>query len=346
MDEQDLQMSLQQVLAEQYRQAECSFHSLNTRTLDDERIVYKMYRADLPDHASWVICAAHDDLSASHTFRWESQGTTTTWLEGRAHILMTLASQGYPAPRVIPTQSSTCVVKSGAWSILVTTWLAGQNSQFQPEPLAQAGALLARLHLLPLEELPSQPARWNSSYSLPHAIRALEEARASIPSSYLALYQECHATLRMMVQALPALPETFIHGDCWMQNAVVADAGIALIDWEGAGRGAAILDLADFLLRSQCDAYGAPPDTLRLEAAVSGYASHRLPNDDELDLLALAARFSSAWRAAWMLAHIRAEGWTPRLEHALARVQATYGIAEPTASLARSAFHRFRQPVS
>ncbi len=134
-----------------------------------------------------------------------------------------------------------------------------------------------------------------------------------------------------------------------MQNAVVTDAGIVFIDWESAGRGAAILDLADFLLRSQCDAYGAPPDTLRpshVEAAVSGYASHRMPSDDELELLALATRFSSVWRAAWMLTQVRAEGWTPRLEQRLAHIQATYELAEPTASLARSAFQRYRLSVS
>lgn len=345
MDEYAILASLQRVMADHYEQSECSLHSLNTRTLDDERIVYKMYRADLRDHSSWVICAAHDDLVASHTFRWEWQGTARAWLEGRARALLALTQQGYPVPHVILAQSGACVVKVGAWSVLVTTWIAGQNSQFQPEPLAQAGALLAHLHMLPLEAMPSQPARWNSSYSIPHAIRALEEVRASIPSAHHTFYQECHTVLHTILQALPTLPETFIHGDCWMQNAVVTRASIIFIDWESAGRGAALLDLADFLLRSQCDAYGAPPDMLRpshVEAAVSGYASHRIPDDSELDRLALAMRFSSVWRAAWLLTQIRAHGWTPRVEQGLARIQATYGIAEPTAALARSAFHRFR----
>jgi len=273
------------------------------------------------------------------------QGRAQTWLEGRARVLMALTRQEYPVPHVIPARSSACVVKSGVWSVLVTTWIAGQNSQFQPEPLSEAGALLARLHTLPLEAMPSQPARWNSSYSIPHAMRALEEMQAHIPSSHRAWYQRCYTTLHTILHTLPTLPETLIHGDCWMQNAVVTDAGIVFIDWESAGRGAAILDLADFLLRSQCDAYGAPPDMLRpshVEAAVSGYASHRIPGDNELEVLALATRFSSVWRAAWMLTRLRAQGWTPRLEQGLARVQATYEIAEPTAAIARSAFHRFR----
>ena len=171
MDEQAILASMQRVLAEYYGQSECTFHSLNTRSLDDASIVYKMYRVDLNDHTSWVISATHDQIIDSHTFRWELQGTATTWLEARARLLIALTRQRYPAPEIILALSGACVVKSGTWSVLVTSWITGPNSQFQPEPLAQAGALLARLHMLPLEAMPFQPARWNSSYSIPMLLR-------------------------------------------------------------------------------------------------------------------------------------------------------------------------------
>ena len=349
MDEQALRVALQQVLAEHYGQSDGSFHSLNTRSLDDERIVYKMYRVDLRDHSSWVICAAHEDLIASHTFQWERQETACTWLLERASVLTALTAQSYPVPHVVLTRTNAGVVRSGPWSVLVTTWIAGQNSQFQPAPLSQAGALLARLHTLPLEAMPTQPARWNTTYSIPHAIKALEGVRARIPSAHDAFYRECDSTLRAALDVLPGVPDVFIHADCWMQNVVYTAQGSVLIDWESAGRGAAILDLADFLFRSQCDAYGAPPDALlpsHVAAAVSGYASHHIPNDKELDLLALATRFSCAWLAAWMLTQVLTQGWTPRLEQRLTRCEATYEIAEPTARLARSAFQEFRTCIS
>lgn len=349
MDEQALLVSLQQVLAEHYGQSDCSFHSLNTRSLDDERIVYKMYRVDLRDQSSWVICAAHEDLIASHTFQWERQETAFTWLVERASVLTALTAQNYPVPHVVLTRTNAAVVRSGPWSVLVTTWIAGQNSQFQPEPLSQAGALLARLHTLPLEAMPLRPARWNTTYSVPHAITALEEVRASIPSSHDAFYRECACTLRAALDVLPGIPDVFIHGDCWMQNVVCTEQGIVLIDWESAGRGATILDLADFLFRSQCDAYGAPPDALlpsHVAAAVSGYASHHIPDDKELDLLALATRFSCVWPAAWMLTRVLTQGWTPRLEQGLTQCEATYELAEPTARLARSAFQDFQTFIS
>jgi thiamine kinase-like enzyme len=133
-----------------------------------------------------------------------------------------------------------------------------------------------------------------------------------------------------------------------MQNAVVTSAGIVLIDWESAGRGAAVMDLADFLLRSQCDTHGAPPNRLHehhLTAAISGYARHRLPSEPELDLLVEATRFSVVWRAAWMFAQVNEQGWIPRLEQGITRVHATYDIAEPTACFARSAFQKFGSSV-
>jgi Ser/Thr protein kinase RdoA (MazF antagonist) len=345
MDEQALQVLLQQVLAEHYGQSDGSFHSLNTRSLDDERIVYKMYRVDLRDHSSWVICAAHEDLIASHTFQWERQETACTWLLERASVLTALTAQSYPAPHVVPTRTNAAVVRSGPWSVLVTTWIAGHNSQFQPAPLSQAGALLARLHMLPLEVMPERPARWNSAYSIPHAIKALEGVRASIPASHDAFSRECSGTLRAVLDALPGVPDVFIHAGSWMQNVVCTSHGMVFIDWESAGCGAAILDLADFLFRSQCDTYGAPPDALlpaHVTAAASGYASERLPNEHELDLLALAARFSCVWPAAWMLTRVLVEGWTPRLEQRLTHAAATYELAEPSARLARSAFQEFQ----
>jgi Ser/Thr protein kinase RdoA (MazF antagonist) len=344
MNEQAILVFIQQTLEEHYDQSDCALYSLNTRTLDDGCIVYKMYRIDRGDYPSWVISAAHDDLVSSHTFgwEWEPQGTALAWLEMRAKLLLALTHQGYPVPHVVFTLSGACVVRAGAWSVFVTTWVVGQSSLFQPGALSQAGALLARLHMLPLEAMPPlQPARWNSRYSIPHALLALEEVRVSIPSSHQPFYQACYTALQAMLSALSILPEALIHTDCWMQNVVVTEASTVFIDWESAGRGAAILDLADFLLRSQCDANGAPPHTLRpphVTAAASGYASHRTPGNNELDLLALAMHFSCAWRAAWMFTQLRSGGWTSKLEQGLARSQATYEIAEQTTCLALSVF--------
>src|SRR5436853_2345089 len=271
MDEQTILASVKSVLAEQYGQSDCSLYSLNTRSLDDERIVYKMYRVDVPCNSSWVVFAAHDELMADDTFRWGTYVRPLVWLEQRAMLLNVLASQAYPVPRVILARSDECIVRSGSWSLLVTTFIDGQISQFTPKPLSQVGTLLARLHTLSLDGI-SWPSWWNTQYSIPHAIDALDSVTASIPRTHRAFYETCRSTLHTFLHALPTLPEVLIHGDGWMQNAVCTEQGVVLIDWESAGRGAALSDLADFLLRSQCDEYGAPPSALNeqhLTAAVS-----------------------------------------------------------------------------
>lgn len=43
MDEQAILTYVKSVLAEHYGQSDCCLHSLNTRSLDDERVVYQMY---------------------------------------------------------------------------------------------------------------------------------------------------------------------------------------------------------------------------------------------------------------------------------------------------------------
>lgn len=344
MDEQAILTLIQLVLAEQYGQCDCSLYSLNTRSLDDERIVYKMYRVSLPGNSGWIVYAAHDDLLFSHTFRWGMDVTPAFWLERRAMLLNALTSQAYPVPRVIPSRSDEWVVRSDSWSVVVTTFIDGQLSQFVPKSLVQVGTLLARLHSLPLDIMPPWPSWWNTAYSIPHALDELEHVRASISPSYRAFYQVCCTMLHTFLHVLPTLPDVLIHGDCWMQNAVVTSAGTVLIDWESAGHGAAILDLADFLLRSQCNAYGALPHAIsesHITAAVAGYAAHRMPSESEFALLVDATRFSCVWRAAWTFARVCSEGWTPRLEQGLARIRTTYDIAEPTACIARSAFQKF-----
>ena len=47
-----------------------------------------------------------------------------------------------------------------------------------------------------------------------------------------------------------------------------------------------------------------------------------------------------------MFTRVRVTGWTPRLEQGLARVQATYDIAETTACIARSIFQELDMSVS
>lgn len=119
------------------------------------------------------------------------------------------------------------------------------------------------------------------------------------------------------------------------------DAQVVLIDWECAGRGAAILDLGALLLKCQCDQRGDFPaviDEARIAAAVDGYTQWRYPSPHEQDLLLEAIRFSICWRGAWLFARFAGEGWTSSVEPLLQRIQRAHLLAEPTAHLAHISF--------
>lgn len=176
MDEQALLASVKSVLAEKYGHSDCALYSLNTRSLDDEHIVYKMYRVDIPERPSWVVFAAHDQLVQGRTFRWDTSLSPRQWQEQRASVLTTLADQHYPAPRVIPSLEGKLVISEGPWHLLVTTFLDGQAGGVSLEHLARLASTLGRLHSLPMPEGVGL-SRWNRAYSLPHALSCLEQVK-------------------------------------------------------------------------------------------------------------------------------------------------------------------------
>ena len=179
--------------------------------------------------------------------------------------------------------------------------------------------------------LPFHPAEslssswWNTTYSIPHALEKLNTVASSVSITHINLYEAIHRTLYVLQDRIPRLPETIIHGDCWAPNAVrSAENEVVLIDWECAGRGAAILDIGALLLRCQYNQHGEIPtevETTRITSVISGYVQWRLPIQDELDILLEAIRFSIVWGGAWIFTRASSDGWPPKIERLLARIQ-------------------------
>ncbi len=260
MDEQAILALVQSVVEVQYGQTDCSFVSLNTRSLDDERIIYKMFRVNTPGN-SWIAFAAHDDLISGRTFRWETFLSPRRWLEQRATLLNILAEEHYPAPRIIPSLRGNLVTSEGPWHMLVTTFLDGQTGGISSEHLGLLASTLGRLHSLPIpKEPPIGFSRWNRAYSIPHALEALEQVRGDVPTSHRDLYQQCQQALLMVETYLESATYVLTHGDCWGPNSVhMGSQEVVLIDWEGAGQGAAILDFGSLVLTCQYDQWGGIP---------------------------------------------------------------------------------------
>ncbi len=337
--------ALTAILETAYDLSDYQLHSLNSRELVDGTCVYETYHIQRPPLPSLVCLACHDRLAEKPTFRWERDDSVHDWLAQRVLLLRYLEQQDYPAPRVFPSRHRTATVRYEDWHILITTFIEGHAHLISPDHLYFLAAAVSRLHCLALPSSVS-PSWWNTSYSLPYALGQLEACAPFVPASHQALYDECKNTLKTIKHVLHQLPECIIHGDVWAPNGVrTSEQEMVLIDWEGAGRGAALLDLGELLLKGQYDIHGAIPETIKedcIAALVSGYARWRFPEPIECELLPDAIRFRIAWVGAWRLSKVLCEGWTGRVEKLLNYVQRGYRLAEPTARLALQYFAQKR----
>lgn len=329
------------VLETSYGLSDYQLCSLNRRELVDGTCVYVMYQVQRSSLPALVFFACHDRLAERPTFRWERADSVHDWLAQRVLLLRYLAQQDYPAPRVFLSQNGDAIVRHDDWNILITTFVEGQAHLISPDNLYLLAAAVSRLHCL---ALPPEVGLswWNTSYSLPHALGQLEACAPFIPASHRALYDQCKTTFITIKDALHRLPACIIHGDVWMPNGVrTGEQEVVLIDWEGAGRGAALLDLGELLLKGQYNGHGAILDTFNedyIAALVSGYTRWRFPEPLECELLLDAMRFRVAWVGAWRLSNILLKGETAGVEEVLNYVQRGYQFAESTATLALQHF--------
>jgi len=302
-----------------------------------------MYRVEQPLGPAQILFAYHDDFVVGPTFRWGSNQPLEAWLRRRAELLTYLAEQHYPAPRVLLSQSGALIASSQQWNFLVTTYVDGEASVLSPENTFLLGSALGQLHGI---ELPTEESLgfswWNDTYSIPQALETFTSSASSAPLAQRFLCENMQKTLHVVQQRLRDLPEVIIHGDCWAPNGIrTGEQSVVLIDWECAGRGAAILDLGVLLLRCQYDQFGNIPeeiDTQHIASVVAGYAQWRHPSPQELDMLLEAIRFGIIWGGAWIASRATKEGWTPRIERLLTRIQRGYDLAEPVAHFARTSF--------
>lgn len=334
---------LRAILETSYGLSYYQLRSLNSRELGDGTCVYKMYHVQRPARPSLILFACHDRLAERLTFRWERDESVRDWLEQRVLLLNYLEQQGYPATRVFPSRRGSAMVKHEGWNILITTFVEGQTALVSPDNLYLLGAAVGRLHCL---RLPTSIGHswWNTSYSLPHALGQLEACAPFIPARHQAFYDQCKRSFITIKQALHQLPECIIHGDVWTRNGVrISEQEVALIDWEGAGRGAALLDLGELLLKGQYDGSGTLPETINedgIAALISGYTQWRFPEPLECDLLVDAMRFRMAWVGTWRLSNALCKGWTTKVEEVSNYVRHGYQLAESAAMTALSILRR------
>lgn len=237
-----------------------------------------------------------------------------------AALLSYLDACGYPAPRVIPTRTGSAVGETSEWCMLLTTYLAGSEIDVTPAQLEAVGARLTELHTLPPAPtgLRLPDSWWPPTTIAAEVHQQLIATSERWPDSFQPLVRQLIESASQL-EAGPGLPTTLVHGDCWHYNAIEApDGRIALIDWDAAGYGPALLDLATLLVASHFDLRQPlvyRPDRELLHAMLRGYTAVRPLSADEWAQLPATLYFffaDSARKYAGAMPEIDAEELYPR----------------------------------
>jgi Ser/Thr protein kinase RdoA (MazF antagonist) len=276
---------------------------------------------------------------------WYGGGGGEGWLRDRARLLAWLAERAYPAPRVMLARNGKPVVIYAGYCALLLTYLPGQPLPIDALHLRRLASILGQLHTLAEAPDATLPASWWFPLAVVTRplLDALAAANAVTPARWQSLRAAFSATLTA-AQVRSDLPHAAIHGDGYPANALqLEDDGVALIDWDCAGWGPAILDLGTALL----DAHpgGGAGERIVVDPSivatmVEGYAQVRTVPPAERDYLLDALRFGVAFIGALRFAWAAEQGWNEQIERSLVRLQARYRAADEVAQVARTTFDR------
>jgi Ser/Thr protein kinase RdoA (MazF antagonist) len=268
-----------------------------TALANGEKRVFLDQRREPPDSISRQYpCPEHDPLPRPVT--------------GLARLLALFERLGYPAECVVPALDGALVTRAGASALLMTTALGVPLQAWQPEHarqqpaerpragalspalLAGIGSLLGRLHALAHHTwaMEIDTVGLNPAGEVAYGLHCLAQLQGQVPPHRVVEYQRLVAQLEQ-IPSFSDCPETLIHGDCHLGNVVVtADSAPVFVDWEAAGRGAAITDLAQ-ALSSLAEPDEGEPHVDAIDALMQGYTRQRALGALEQRLLPDAIRF-------------------------------------------------------
>jgi Ser/Thr protein kinase RdoA (MazF antagonist) len=295
-----------------------------------------VYQIRLPDGEAWLLrmyqVANDQDMVFSSFFL--------------ASVLTFLEERQYPAVRVIRSIDDEMVIVHDGWHCLMTTFVEGTPIDLSPDSFYRLGAILGKLHALPLIDDVSPALPWAGmlpSGELAYAQRQLERVQSLVPAQLEPRYEELLQAVSSM-DRLEGLPLVCIHNDCHPANSIsTSDGQVLLIDWEGAGLGPAVIDVGFLLASSDGAAPWTPlapsdvyrPHQERIAAIIDGYRQYHVLTPDELEQLPDAIRFRSLVYGACHFASTIAEHGQEIQSQCW---QIRYAAAEEIAAMAKRCF--------
>ena len=214
-------------------------------------------------------------------------------------ILDYLSGFAFPAPPPVFTRDKRLYLPYEDRFFYLYHFIAGRKPQPSAAMLADCGALLARLHSLPIES--------TARVSLHRPAYLLDEIQTWLRTAPETPEQQAMAAeLLELCAAFPSfetLPSGLIHTDPYFVNLVATERGLCLIDWEDAGISYPLIDvgylghLTTYLPHDRVN-LGLPGDepiTWRpdwAQAFLDGYQAVRPLNREEQSLFPHAVRLN------------------------------------------------------
>ncbi|MSP13762.1 MAG: aminoglycoside phosphotransferase family protein [Chloroflexi bacterium] len=220
----------------------------------------------------------------------EKNGDTIPDIE----ILEFLERNNYPAARIIKNKDDEPAFIDDKRIVVLTTFIEGKEVEGTPEELYLLGQTLGKLHKLDVSDATLPNASMLPKNELSWVKGKLEEFQNKVPGELKKRYEQLLQEIESF-DLIEDLRKTLIHNDAHSGNAIITPEGqVIYIDWEGAGLGSPIIDLAFLLMTVDKGAPWSPistHDPKRVEAILRGYLEFYHPTGQELKQLLSAMKF-------------------------------------------------------
>ncbi|MEY3210395.1 MAG: hypothetical protein RIT28_876 [Pseudomonadota bacterium] len=202
---------------------------------------------------------------------------------------------GHQAPAVIPAAGGKPFIWAFNKPAVLFKELPGAvvpKGSLSLDQLNAVGRWMAEVHAVEApDELPPtlyHPATFMSRHISPDQA-PLQALHPEVYEAIAALYAD-----ERVATALDELPQAIVHGDLFAENLLFhRDGGPCVVDFETAGRGPRLLDLAVAVYALAYDDAEHSYDPERVEALVNGWSALKRATPEEVEAWALALRVAT-----------------------------------------------------